>query len=165
MLHCFNNKNLCIVPVPPLLQVALNQLALAPITITVAFAWNLALQGKLEQLPAKLRTDFVNTIQNGWKFWVPAATVNFVAVPLQHQVGGRCWCCTRAGLCALAGWGGPVQLLSVPCVKCSPTFGSQPARLKRHTLLPAGSISLQVLYMSTCGVLWTGYLSYKSAKQ
>ena len=70
---------------------ALNQLALAPITITVAFAWNLALQGKLGQLPTKLRTDFVNTIQNGWKFWVPAATVNFVAVPLQHQVGAaRC---------------------------------------------------------------------------
>ena len=72
---------------PPILQVALNQLVLAPVTISVAFAWNLALQGKLEQLPAKLRADFVTTMQNGWKFWVPAATVNFVAVPLRHQVG------------------------------------------------------------------------------
>ncbi len=42
---------------------------------------------------------------NGWRFWVPAATINFKLVPLQYQV----------------------------------------------------------LYMSTCGMLWTGYLSYQSA--
>ncbi len=34
-------------------QVALNQLCLAPITITVAFTWNLALTGQLDQLPGK----------------------------------------------------------------------------------------------------------------
>lgn len=88
-------------------KVTLNQLCLAPLTITVAFAWNLALQQKLGQLQGKLQQDFVPTIINGWKFWVPAATINFVAVPLQYQV----------------------------------------------------------LYMSTCGMLWTGYLSYRSAKK
>lgn len=41
---------------------------------------------------------------NGWKFWVPAAAINFYAVPLPWQV----------------------------------------------------------LYMSTCGVLWTAYLSFAS---
>ncbi|KAI7845659.1 hypothetical protein COHA_000773 [Chlorella ohadii] len=85
--------------------VALNQLCLAPITITVAFTWNLALTGQLDQLPGKLRRDFVRTMINGWRFWVPAATINFKLVPLQYQV----------------------------------------------------------LYMSTCGMLWTGYLSYQSA--
>lgn len=35
-------------------QVALNQLCLAPITITVAFTWNLALTGQLDQLPGEL---------------------------------------------------------------------------------------------------------------
>lgn len=33
---------------------ALNQLCLAPITITVAFTWNLALTGQLDQLPGEL---------------------------------------------------------------------------------------------------------------
>lgn len=85
-------------------KVALNQLCLAPITISVAFAWNLALQRRLDELPAKLRSDFLPTMLNGWKFWVPAATFNFTMVPLQYQV----------------------------------------------------------LWMSTCGMIWTGYLSYRS---
>lgn len=84
---------------PPQAQVALNQLCLAPLTVTVAFAWNLALTGQVQDLPDKLRRDFIRTLVNGWKFWIPAATVNFVAVPLQYQVGwvGGCWggflCC------------------------------------------------------------------------
>jgi hypothetical protein len=28
----------------------------------------------------------------GWKFWVPAASLNFYAVPLQYQVGGSTLC-------------------------------------------------------------------------
>lgn len=74
---------------PCLLQVTLNQLALAPLTISVAFGWNLALQQRLGELPGKLRADFVPTMLNGWKFWVPAATINFTAVPLQYQVRRR----------------------------------------------------------------------------
>lgn len=64
---------------------ALNQLCLAPLTITVAFAWNLCLTGQAGRLPAKMRADFLRTMLTGWKFWVPAATVNFVAVPLEYQ--------------------------------------------------------------------------------
>lgn len=86
-------------------KVSLNQLALAPVTVTVAFAWNLALTGRLHDLPNKLKADFVGTLQNGWKFWIPAASINFFFMPLQYQV----------------------------------------------------------LYMSTCGMLWTGYLSYRSS--
>jgi protein Mpv17 len=88
-----------------LAKVSLNQLCLAPIVIAGVFAWNLALQNKIEELPNKVRHHFVPTLLDGWKFWIPAASVNFVAVPLQHQV----------------------------------------------------------LYMSLCGVVWTGYLSYSSA--
>jgi hypothetical protein len=77
---------LLVCPSLPILQVALNQLCLAPITISVAFAWNLALQRRLDELPAKLRSDFLPTMLNGWKFWVPAATFNFTMVPLQYQV-------------------------------------------------------------------------------
>jgi protein Mpv17 len=88
-----------------LAKVSANQLCLAPIVIAGVFAWNLALQNKIEELPNKVRHHFVPTLLDGWKFWIPAASVNFVAVPLQHQV----------------------------------------------------------LYMSLCGVAWTGYLSYSSA--
>lgn len=86
-------------------KVTLNQLCLAPIVIAGVFAWNLALQNKIKELPNKTRDHFVPTLVTGWKFWVPAVSVNFLAVPLQHQV----------------------------------------------------------LYMSLCGVVWTGYLSYSSA--
>jgi protein Mpv17 len=138
-------------------KVAANQLLLAPVTLTVAFAWHLAfskaaaantstataktapapskkaakssakaaggtpegwlapsgppplpagggLAARLQPLPDKLRADFVPALLTGWKFWVPAASVNFCAVPLRHQV----------------------------------------------------------LYMSCCGVLWTAYLSHVS---
>jgi protein Mpv17 len=88
-----------------LAKVTLNQLCLAPVVIAGVFAWNLALQNKIKEFPHKTRRDFVPTLFAGWKFWVPAASVNFLTVPLQHQV----------------------------------------------------------LYMSLCGVVWTGYLSYSSA--
>lgn len=89
-----------------LAKVALNQACLAPVVVATVFAWNLGLQGKLGEWPAKARRDFVPTLIAGWKFWVPAASINFLAVPLAHQV----------------------------------------------------------LYMSTCGVVWTAILSSSSAK-
>jgi hypothetical protein len=70
-------------------QVALNQLCLAPVVITSTFSWNLCLQGQAEQLPRKLSRDLLPTMQNGWKFWVPAASVNFYFIPLQHQVRNK----------------------------------------------------------------------------
>jgi protein Mpv17 len=67
-------------------KVFLNQTVLAPVVISAVFAWTLALQGKLDEFPDKCKRDFVNTMITGWKFWVPAASINFVAVPLPHQV-------------------------------------------------------------------------------
>ena len=86
-------------------KVAMNQLLLAPLVVGGVFAWNLALQGRLGEWVPKVQADFLPTIVTGWKFWVPAATVNFVAVPLPQQV----------------------------------------------------------LYMSTCGLVWTAFLSYSSS--
>lgn len=90
-----------------LAKVSLNQLGLAPVTISVVFAWNMALTGQLAKLRAKYEADFFPTMRNGWKFWIPAASINFFFMPLQFQV----------------------------------------------------------LYMSTCGMLWTAYLSYSSARK
>ncbi|GIL52574.1 hypothetical protein Vafri_8399, partial [Volvox africanus] len=85
-------------------KVAANQLILAPITLSTVFAYNLALLGRADAIPTKIRDDLWPTMQNGWKFWIPAASLNFYCVPLKYQV----------------------------------------------------------LYMSSCGVLWTAYLSYTS---
>lgn len=85
-------------------KVTLNQVVLGPVVLTTAFAWNLWLRGLSHELPDKLHKDLVPTMLNGWKFWVPAACVNFYFVPLQFQV----------------------------------------------------------LYMSVCGVIWTGYVSFAS---
>lgn len=134
---------------------ALNQLCLAPITITVAFAWNLALTGQARELPAKLRRDFTATMLNGWRFWVPAATVNFVAVPLQYQVRGRGRGDEANAQAMLVAW--HRQRRSPGQAELGPGCASHLVALQPPPP--------QVLYMSTCGMLWTGYLSYQSAQQ
>eukprot|EP00884_Botryococcus_braunii_P019048 jgi/Botrbrau1/5827/Bobra.0366s0011.2 len=82
-----------------------NQLLLGPVVLTAVFTWSLAFQGQLEKLPGKLKRDLFPSISNGWKFWIPAASINFLLIPLPYQV----------------------------------------------------------LYMSTCGVFWTAYLSYSAS--
>lgn len=67
-------------------KVAANQLILAPITLSTVFAWNLALTGQGHALGDKIRNDLWPTMQNGWKFWIPAASINFYCVPLKYQV-------------------------------------------------------------------------------
>lgn len=47
------------------LQVALNQLALAPVTLAAVFAWNLGLTGQWAALPAKITNDLVPSMING----------------------------------------------------------------------------------------------------
>ncbi|CAL8463749.1 g3283 [Coccomyxa elongata] len=85
-------------------KVFLNQAALGPVVLSAVLLWNYAFTKQLDRLPEKVKRDFVPTLINGWKFWVPASMVNFYLVPLQYRV----------------------------------------------------------LYMSTCGMFWTGYLSYTS---
>ena len=67
-------------------KVTLNQVALAPVVLAAVFAWNLVPLGRGAEWPAKVRRDLLPTMVNGWKFWVPAASVNFWAVPLEGQV-------------------------------------------------------------------------------
>jgi hypothetical protein len=42
-----------------------------------------------DKIQDKLRTDLLPTMITGWKFWIPAASLNFYAIPLAHQVWGR----------------------------------------------------------------------------
>lgn len=67
-------------------KVVLNQVVLGPLVLTTAFAWNLCLIGRGSELPQKMRKDFIATLMNGWKFWVPAACANFWLVPVPMQV-------------------------------------------------------------------------------
>ncbi len=68
-------------------KVTLNQVALAPVVLAAVFTWNLALTGRsAAAIGDKIKGDLWPTMVNGWKFWVPAASINFYAVPLQHQV-------------------------------------------------------------------------------
>lgn len=76
-------------PRPPSLpnaQVAANQLVLGPTVVASVFAWNAAWTGTLAAWPAKVRRDALPTLRKGWAFWIPASTLNFVLVPLRHQV-------------------------------------------------------------------------------
>jgi hypothetical protein len=41
------------------------------------------------EIPAKISNDLLPTMKNGWKFWIPAASLNFYAIPLEYQVLGQ----------------------------------------------------------------------------
>jgi len=69
-----------------LLKVSANQLLLAPCTLSAVFSWNLTLMGQAEQIPDKIKRDLLPTAINGWKFWIPAASINFYFIPVQFQV-------------------------------------------------------------------------------
>jgi protein Mpv17 len=86
------------------IKVTLNQVVLGPLVLCTAFSWNLVLQQQADQVVGKIKKDMFPTLVNGWKFWVPAACINFFLVPVNYQV----------------------------------------------------------LWMSLCGVLWTGYISFAS---
>lgn len=68
------------------LKVVANQVILGPIVITLVFAWNKLWEGRLEQLPTLYRTRALQTLLDGWKFWIPASVLNFGVVPLQARV-------------------------------------------------------------------------------
>lgn len=67
----------------------LNQVALAPVVLAVVFAWNQALTGQAAGIPDKIKRDLVPSMMNGWKFWVPAASINFYCIPVDKQGGSR----------------------------------------------------------------------------
>lgn len=69
-----------------LTKVTLNQLLLAPVVLGVVFSWNLVLQGQAGDIVPKIKRDLVPSMINGWKFWVPAASINFWLIPLPQQV-------------------------------------------------------------------------------
>lgn len=48
-----------------LLQVSLNQLALAPVVLSAVFTWNLILQQKSSEVRGKLKRDLLPTMVNG----------------------------------------------------------------------------------------------------
>jgi len=68
------------------MKVTLNQLLLGPMVVPVVFAWTLILEKQMHRIPEKIKNDTWPTLMKGWKFWVPAACINFSIVPLQYQI-------------------------------------------------------------------------------
>ena len=58
-------------------KVTLNQVVLGPVVCSLVFAWTLALQRKHAEIRGKIERDLYPTMRRGWKFWVPASSVNF----------------------------------------------------------------------------------------
>eukprot|EP00246_Nothoceros_aenigmaticus_P003347 TRINITY_DN1444_c0_g1_i2.p2 TRINITY_DN1444_c0_g1~~TRINITY_DN1444_c0_g1_i2.p2 ORF type:complete len:127 (+),score=10.83 TRINITY_DN1444_c0_g1_i2:345-725(+) len=68
------------------LKVGLNQVILGPTVIALVFAWNHLWQNQVSELPSKYQKLALPTLIAGWKFWIPAAILNFGVVPLQARV-------------------------------------------------------------------------------
>ena len=71
---------------PFAVKVFLNQAVLGPVVVSTFFAWSMALQGQMDAYSSKIKRDMYPTLQRGWKFWVPAASVNFAVVPVRFQI-------------------------------------------------------------------------------
>eukprot|EP00210_Caulerpa_lentillifera_P004251 g4055.t1 len=73
-------------------KLILNQVVLGPIAVTMTFVWVFTLTKQTSLLAQKFSHDFIPTMVNGWKFWVPAAAVNFTVIPVQLQVFYMSFC-------------------------------------------------------------------------
>lgn len=90
--------------------------------------------------------DTFRTLKKGWVFWIPAASINFAcAAPPRSRAGRRC---PLPGLCLAAD------------VCCALTLRRTLSPACRRRLVP---LRFQVLYMSTCSIVWTTILSAASA--
>ena len=69
-----------------MLRLACDQLAFAPIFIAGFFSIALVLEGRPEDIDAKLRADWLPTMRANLTLWVPSMFVNFRYVPPQFQV-------------------------------------------------------------------------------
>eukprot|EP00271_Cylindrocystis_brebissonii_P009677 TRINITY_DN24720_c0_g1_i1.p1 TRINITY_DN24720_c0_g1~~TRINITY_DN24720_c0_g1_i1.p1 ORF type:complete len:265 (+),score=47.41 TRINITY_DN24720_c0_g1_i1:150-944(+) len=69
-----------------LIKITANQVILGPCVLLVVFAWNFAWMGKLKDLGAKYKRDTWQALLDGWRFWIPAACLNFGVVPLPARV-------------------------------------------------------------------------------
>lgn len=98
---------------------------------------------------------------------IPAASINFFFMPLQFQVGpcNACAPCLQVHARSLVQGRSTLRLPGARRTQGSARPSGTMRRL--HTLPPPHPTMTphQVLYMSTCGMLWTAYLSYSSARK
>ncbi|CAM9679690.1 unnamed protein product, partial [Ectocarpus fasciculatus] len=67
-------------------RLALDQLVFTPGFITVFMSSVLVLDGRPENIPEKLSSDFFTTLMANYSVWVPAMFLNFKFIPFQFQV-------------------------------------------------------------------------------
>ena len=72
--------------VPTFGKLFVDQFLFAPPFIAVFFACLLTLEGKGEDIYAKLKQDLGTAVVGNWKLWIPFQLLNFRLVPLQLQV-------------------------------------------------------------------------------
>lgn len=66
-------------------RLAIDQLLFAPLFIPTIFSFALLLEGKANEIQAKLKADWFNTVMANYILWVPAQFINFRFFPLMYQ--------------------------------------------------------------------------------
>lgn len=68
-------------------KTALSSVALAPAALAFLYAWNLVgPEAKDTVFSAKVKHDLTPSTMDGWRLWLPAVALNFLAVPASAQV-------------------------------------------------------------------------------
>lgn len=62
-------------------KTATNQMLYAPINVSLAISWNLALQGKCCDIAKTIKTTMKPAMIEGSLFWIPVNIVGFYSIP------------------------------------------------------------------------------------
>jgi hypothetical protein len=66
-------------------KTAVTQFLFAPVNISLAIAWDMALQGKCTGIRDKLSCTMAPALQEGALFWIPVNMFGFCSVPAPFQ--------------------------------------------------------------------------------
>lgn len=58
-----------------------NQMLFAPINVSLAIAWNLALQGRYRDIAKTIKTTMKPAMIEGSLFWIPVNLIGFYSIP------------------------------------------------------------------------------------
>lgn len=67
-------------------RLAMDQFLYAPVFIGVFTSSLMALDGRLAEIPNKLRNQWPGLVVANWKLWMPAQFIMFRFIPVPYQV-------------------------------------------------------------------------------
>ena len=130
--------------------------------------WNFALTNQLNRLPNKVKKDFVPTLVNGEHWVLLFCVVHTYCIAMRHATPVMLALACNHEHSAREESSMPSLHIKNSSMRTSHAFACSvhagwkfwvPASVVNFWVVP---LQYRVLWMSTCGLFWAGYLSYTS---